>query len=381
MRREETMQRVVARDIPATLDVPPYDAAAMDGFALPRNPSRPAPVTAVLAAGDIPGNRLADGGEGSVARIMTGAPVPVDCDRVIPIELAQIDQDEKRRESVTFDDLGDPGQHIRRRGEICRAGAPLITAGTPISAATTSLLATHGIGNLFVHAPPTVAFATTGDEIVPPETEPGPGQLRDSHSDFFRRALDAMALPQQALGIVPDDHGALRATIEQGLRSDVLILSGGVSKGEFDFVEDVLGEFGCTPIFDSVAIQPGKPVVAAHHPGGLVFGLPGNPASAQVCFWLFVHPALRILLGYDDAPWAQARTAKLGGPLPGAKGRDRFLPCRLERSDEGLVAYPHPPKGSHDVVAYGLVDGLVRVPAQAEPLQLGETCSVLALPA
>ena len=380
VRRDRTNQRVVARDISATLDVPPYDTSAMDGFALPSDPAQPAPVAVVLAAGDEPGALLADGGAGTVARIMTGAPVPADCDRVVPVELASVQGDEKEGELVTFTDTGNSGQHIRRRGEVSTVGAPLIAAGTPVSAATTSLLATHGIDDVPVHAPPTVAFATTGNEIVPPETEPGPGQLRDSHSDFFCRVLNDLALPHQSLGIVPDDPAALRQTIQEGLRSDVLLLSGGVSKGEFDFVEDVLAEFGCTSIFDSVAIQPGKPVVAAHHPGGLVFGLPGNPASAQVCFWLFVRPALRILLGYDDAPWAGARSATLGGPLPRAKGRDRFLPCQLEDGTDGLVAHPLPPKGSHDVVAYGLVDGLVRIPAGSAPGEAGQTCSVLALP-
>ena len=379
--REETRHRVVAREIPATLDVPPCDTSAMDGFALPENPAQPARVTAILAAGDAPGARLGDGGNGTVARIMTGAPVPTDCDRVVPVELARVQRDDNDQELVTFDDLGEQGQHIRRRGEVCRRGEALIAAGTPITAATTSLLATHGIREVPVHAPPTVAFATTGDEIVPPEEEPGPGQIRDSHSDFFRRALTELDLPQEALGIVPDDPDALRRTIERGLRADVLILSGGVSKGEYDLVEDVLGEFGCTSIFDAVAIQPGKPVVAAHHPGGLVFGLPGNPASAQVCFWLFVYPSLRILLGFDDAPWAGARSATLGAPLPGAKGRDRFLPCRLERGPGGLIAHPRPPRGSHDVVAYGLVDALVRVPAHSDALEPGALCSVFALPA
>lgn len=383
--RHVTRHRVVADDILATLDVPPSDTSAMDGFALPAKVTDPTTVSAILAAGDPPGPQLRDGGEGTVARIMTGAPVPKDCDRIIPVELARIQRTDAGIERVTFDDLGRSGQHIRRRGEVCTAGAPLIAAGTPITAATTSLLATHGIRQVSVHAPPTVAFATTGDEIVPPEAQPSPGQIRDSHSDFFHRVLDDLALPKLALGIVPDDPAALRETIRRGLRSDVLMLSGGVSKGEFDFVEDVLGEFGCTPIFDAVAIQPGKPMVAARHPGGLVFGLPGNPASAQVCFWLLVRPALRILLGYEDAPWSGAREATLSGALPGAKGRDRFLPCRIEEGDQddglGLVAHPRPPKGSHDVVAYGLVNGLVRIPAGSGPMAAGETCSVWQIPA
>ena len=139
-----------------------------------------------------------------------------------------------------------------------------------------------------------------------------------------------MGLEFEALGIAPDRREALAAAIGKGLEADVLLLTGGVSKGEYDYVEEVLEGFGCTFLFDAVAMQPGKPLVAAHHPGGLVFGLPGNPGSVMATFWLFVRPALRRLMGRADGYWHGALAGVLAGPLPGAKNRDRFLPAEVE---------------------------------------------------
>ncbi|NJL27009.1 MAG: hypothetical protein HC897_03555, partial [Thermoanaerobaculia bacterium] len=138
------------------------------------------------------------------------------------------------------------------------------------------------------------------DEVVPPEAEPGLGQLRDSNTAFLLAAGDTLGLGFRSLGIAPDRTDELREKITEGLESDVLLLCGGVSMGEFDLVEDVLAELGCRKLFDQVAIQPGKPLVAARHAGGWVFGLPGNPASVMVTFWLFVRPLLRRLMGSAD---------------------------------------------------------------------------------
>jgi molybdopterin molybdotransferase len=255
-----------------------------------------------------------------------------------------------------------------------RAGDPALPAGTPLTPGALSLLATHGYSELPVHRLPRVAVLATGDEVVPAEDEPAPGQLRDSNSDFLLAACGLAGAPCEPLGIALDRIAALRPLIAQGLERDVLLLSGGVSMGEFDFVEEVLAELGCTPVFDGVAIQPGKPLVFATHPGGLVFGLPGNPASVMVTFWLFVRPALRLLAGHRDSWWGRAQSATLAAPLPKAGGRDRFLPAEVEVRDGGLVVTPFPPKGSHDLAAYARGGGLVRVRPGAGPLPAGETC-------
>ena len=371
--RRSAAGRILARPLSATVDVPGLDVSAMDGYALPGpvKPGEARPVSGMIVAGDAPGFRL---DAPAVARIMTGAPVPAGADRVVPIE-----QTDGGKEVVVFQAEVPPGAHIRRRGEVLRTGDPLLPAGALLTPGALGLIATHGYPEVPAHRPPAVAVLTTGDEVVAPETEPAPGQLRDSHTDFLLAAGQRLGLRFESLGIAPDRVAELGALVERGLRSEVLLLCGGVSMGELDLVEGVLAALGCEAHFDAVAIQPGKPLVFATHPGGLVFGLPGNPASVMVSFWLFVRPALRRLMGIEDGWWSGALAGILEAPLPGSKSRDRFLPATVRTRDGRLFVTPHPPKGSHDLAAYGLGTALVRVRAGAEPAETGNTCEVLLL--
>ena len=167
--------------------------------------------------------------------------------------------------------------------------------------------------------------------------------------------------------------------MSRGLGSDVLLVGGGVSMGEFDLVEAVLADLGCELLFDHVAIQPGKPLVAARHAGGLVFGLPGNPASVMACFWLFVRPALRRLQGIDDAFWGGALAGTLTAALPGARDRDRFLPAEVGFADAALQVRPVSAVGSHDLSASAQGAALVRIHAGASPAGPGDRCEILPL--
>ncbi len=369
--RRAAVGRVLARALAATVDVPAADVSAMDGYAVGGAvmSGEPLPVAGTIAAGDPPDFALPPG---TAARIMTGAPVPAGADRVIPVE-----KTDGGRERVTFAGGAEPGEHVRRRGEILRTGDLLLPAGSRLTPGALALLATHGHGELPVHRAPSVAVLTTGDEVVPPDTVPAPGQLRDSHTDFLLAAGATLGLRFVPLGIAPDRVDPLRDLIRQGLRADVLLLCGGVSMGEFDFVEGVLAELGCETVFDGVAIQPGKPLVFAVHPGGLVFGLPGNPASVMVSFWLFVRPALRRLLGFADSWWGPALPAILAAPLPGMGPRDRFLPAAVEIRNGEILVTPFPPKGSHDLATFAHGTALVRVPAGSAPREAGERCEVL----
>lgn len=374
--RRAARGRVLARNLPATVDVPPLDVSAMDGYALPGAvpPGEARPVAATVVAGDQPGFVLEPP---AVARIMTGAPVPTGADRVIPVEQTT---NPGGRETVVFHAEAPPGAHIRRRGEVLRAGEALLAAGTLLTPAALSHLAAHGHGEVPVHRAPGVAVLTTGDEVVAPEEEPAPGQIRDTHTDFLLAAGAALGLSFESLGTAPDREVELASRVERGLGFDVLLLCGGVSMGELDLVEGVLGRLGVRPDFDAVAIQPGKPLVfGSHRRGGrgIVFGLPGNPASVMVAFHLFVRPALLRLLGRPASWWGDALEATLTAPLPAGKPRDRFLPCRTERRDGRLLATPVDSKGSHDVAAYAAGDALVRVRTGAEPAQAGERCEVL----
>jgi molybdopterin molybdotransferase len=269
------------------------------------------------------------------------------------------------------------GAHIRRGGEVVRAGAPLLAPGDLLTPGAVSLLASHGVGEVAVHRRPAVAVLSTGDEVVPPEVTPAPGQLRDSNTAYLAAAGRAFHLDFRSLGIAPDRIGKLREMIAEGLRSDVLLLCGGVSMGEFDFVEEVLDQLGCETLFDRVAIQPGKPLVAARHRGGWVFGLPGNPASVMVTFQLFVRPLLRRLQGHDDGFWHGALDAELTDPLPAGKPRDRFLPATVRADGGRLLATPHPPRGSHDVVHYARGTALLRIRPHAAPTPAGGRCEIL----
>lgn len=372
--RAEAAGRVLAASLTATVDQPPADVSAMDGYAVHGDVAvgEPIPVRGTVAAGRPPALELA---AGEAAKIMTGAVVPPGGDRVIPVE-----QTDGGDEQVRFRIAPEAGAHIRRGGEVIRAGGPLLERGTLLTPGAISALASHGYGTVSVVPAPTVAVMTTGDEVIPPEELPAAGQLRDSNTSFLLAAGHSLGLDFRSLGIARDDVDMLRGKIRQGLEADVLLLCGGVSMGEYDFVEDVLAELGCEQLFDRVAIQPGKPLVAARHPGGWVFGLPGNPASVMVTFWLFVRPLLRRLQGLPGGFWEGALTAELTAPLPPSKGRDRFLPAEITFADGKILAAPRGPRGSHDVVAYAHGTALVRVHRDVRrPAVAGERCEILPL--
>jgi len=383
--RRQATGRVLARPLAARVDVPGADVSAMDGYALAGLAGNIRPVAATIVAGDPPGFALPPG---AAVRIMTGAPVPAAADRVVPVELTERGGG---REVVTFlpaAEAGRAGDHIRRRGEVLRTGDPLLPALTRLTPGALALLATHGYAEVPIHRIPEVAVLATGDEVVPPETEPAPGQLRDSHTDFLLAAGASLGLGFTPLGIAPDRTPELAALVRRGLEADVLLLCGGVSAGEFDLVEGVLADLGCRVLFDAVAIQPGKPLVFAVREADasraagrrtLVFGLPGNPASVMVSFWLFVRPALRRLCGLPDGFWHGALRGTLAAPLPGAGPRDRFLPAEAATRAGEVIVTPFPPKGSHDLAAFARGTALVRVRAGAAPASAGERCEILPL--
>lgn len=369
--RRAALGRCLAGSVRAGVDVPAADVSAMDGFALAGPPAagHTLEIAGSVAAGEAPGMAMP---AGRAVRIMTGAPIPRGAERVIPVELCEVSEG-----AVVVRRDVEPGANIRRRGEIHRAGDPLLEPGALLTAGALALLATHGHGDIEVNRRPGVSILTTGDEVVPADAHPEPGQLRDSHTDFLLAACATLGIEARSHGVAPDEAAALRARLERTLDSEVALVTGGVSMGSHDLVEAALVELGCEILCDAVAMQPGKPLVLAAHPRGLVFGLPGNPASAMVAFWLFARPALRRMLGFADGFWQGALGGVLDAGLPAARDRDRFLPAAVRFTQGRLRVRPIPPRGSHDLGAFARGSALVRVPAGQEPRAPGDSCEIL----
>jgi molybdopterin molybdotransferase len=374
--RRRAAGRRLAAPVHATTDLPPCDLAALDGFALAGEATTASgyPIAGTRFAGDPLDGLLTPG---QAMRIMTGSAVPAGADRVVGVEETACEDDRMR---LTAEVL--PGAAIRRQGEIVRSGDRILGAGAPVTPAALALLASQGIATVEIHRPPRLALLLTGNEIVPPEAKPEPGQLRDSHSDFLLAELVRLGLQVRSLGIARDEPKLLAERVREGVENaDVLLCCGGVSMGEADFLAPVLAQSGFETLFHGVAIQPGKPLLAARRAAEgesrLVFGLPGNPASVMVAWWLFVRPALRRLMGEPEEFWSTARTGTLGAPLAAGKRRDRFVPARWRQEGMRTIVAPIPPKGSHDLLAFGHATALLRVRAGAPAAAAGGACEWL----
>ncbi len=361
VRRRDALGRRLVRPVEATTPVPAGDVSALDGFALGADFAEGATlrVAGTVAAGDAPGAVLPPG---AALKIWTGAPLPAGADRVIAIEDTEAAPDGR----VRLLRIPATGHAVRRGGEIARVGAELLLAGDLLGPAALGLLASQGIATIDVAAPPRVAILPTGDEVVPADRAPAPGQLRDSHSDFLLGALRQLGLEPTLCPVSPDDDAELTRRVGRALEDhDVLLVCGGVSRGERDFTEEAFERLGARCEVESVAIQPGKPFVFAHRGEQLLFGLPGNPASVMVAFRLFVAPALRRLEGDGRAAfWSDARTVELTNALGAGKGRDRFVPARrVDRWQGREQVETLGVRGSHDLLTFARADRLLRIRA------------------
>jgi molybdopterin molybdotransferase len=299
----EANGRLLAEPIVSTVDLPPFDNTAMDGFAL-RCGGEALPagsefeVTGLSAAGDA----VAHAREGAW-RIMTGAPIPAGCDSVIPVEqVTVLAQDaEGALERIRLEVELPPGQHIRRAGEDVRRGARLVDAGSRVNPEALALLAALGIGEVALQRRPRVAVLCTGRELVDDPAAPlANGQIRNSNGPFLAAALPAHGAELVLRETVPDTVEAFLASLQRAVQagSDVVLSTGAVSMGEFDFVPEALARIGAETIFHKVRMRPGKPLLFARlASGALFFGLPGNPVSAAVGLRFFVSAALRALQG------------------------------------------------------------------------------------
>jgi molybdopterin molybdotransferase len=366
--------RVLAEDVAADLDMPPFDKAMMDGYAVRSADLAAGPrvldVVEEITAGRTPTKTLQDG---QAARIMTGAPIPAGADAVVMVEHCEAvgDTNVKVPQAVG-------GLNVQPRGREMRRGEIVLKAGTPLRSQEIGLLAIVGRTSIQAHPAPRVAVLATGDELVEASHMPGDGQIRNSNAPMLvGQVASACGVPHD-LGIGRDNLSHLWQLIGDGLTHDVLILSGGVSAGKLDLVPDVLRELGVTSHFHKVRMKPGKPLLFGTRGDTLVFGLPGNPVSSFVCFELFVRPALRRLHGFP-AESPAFLPLPLAEDFPYSTDRPTYHPARIEGTAVGEQVRPVPWLGSPDLRALTAANALLLLPAGDHKHRAGAALPVLRL--
>jgi len=373
---DEALGRVLAEDVAADRDLPPFDRSAMDGYALRAADVAQAPCALELVgevrAGDAPTLTV---GPGQAAKIMTGAPLPSGATAVQQVEKTR-PLDEFR---VTIEAAVEERQNVAPRGSEVRAGDTVLERGRLIDPSAVAVLATTGKARVRVARRPVAAVLVTGDEIVDVAELPGPSQIRNSNGPAVAAQARLAGANVRVLGIAPDRRDATVAALREGLAGvDVLIVSGGVSAGDYDLVEPALVELGTTLFFTKVAIKPGAPLVFGRRGETLVFGLPGNPVSAQVTFDVFVRAALLRMQGARVVS-RPVLEVELLERLRNKSGRTAHLPVRLCLADGKLGAQPVPSMGSADLVAHSRANALVVLEAERTLAEAGERAPALLL--
>jgi molybdenum cofactor synthesis domain-containing protein len=377
----EALGRVLAEDVFADSDLPPFNRAQMDGYAVRAEDVRSAPVTLRVVGESAAGRGWHERMKtGEAVRIMTGAPVPEGADSVQKVEVTQ-ESAEGEVTRVEIKEATVPGQHIVNRGTEIRSGERVLGAGVWINAARMAALASFGYAQLLVGARPRVAVLATGTELVAVEEKPGADQIRDSNSYSLGAYAERAGAQVERLPLAGDDPEILKHEIrEAAARSDVLVLSGGVSMGVYDFTKAALASLGAEIFFERVALRPGKPTVFARLGQTLVFGLPGNPVSVSVTFNLFARTALFAMQGALSAALTE-EWAVLSRAVKGAAERASYLPAMLRTDERGrLLAEPLKWGGSSDFVAFAEAAALLIVPQGTRALAAEEIVRVVRLP-
>ncbi len=376
---------ILAQTVHAQEPLPPFAASTKDGYAVVAadGPGR------YQLIGEVTAGRLADFRvePGTVAYITTGAPLPAGADAVVMVEeTARVD--DPHGPQVEIQPGVRPGADVRQIGSDIRTGEAVLNAGTRLGAAEIGLLATVGVATVPVHAPPTVAILSTGDELVEPDQTPGPGQIRDSNRATLAAAVGmAGGLPLD-LGIATDQEPILRAAIAHGLHAgDILLTSGGVSMGDLDLIKPLLEAQGQVH-FGRIRMKPGKPLTFAtvdvDGRRKLVFGLPGNPVSSLVTFYLFVVPAIRQLAGWRD-PHLLRVQAQLAQPLTLDAYRPEYHRATLQwdvtlhEGAGGYLAMSTGSQASSRLLSMRTANALLELPQAAGTLPAGATVTALLL--
>lgn len=372
---EDAVGRVLAEDIFADTDMPPFDRSQMDGYAVRAADTKDAPVVLKLVGESAAGRgwkgRLK---AGEAIRIMTGAPLPSGADAVQKIEMTQ-----EADGTVIINEPTEKGRFIVPKGKEVKKGTVVLRGGERLTASNIAIPAAFGYAKLKVSKRPRVAILATGTEIVPIKTKPKPDQIRNSNSLMLASLCEAAGAETVILPTVGDKLYELTGAIaDAAKKSDLVITTGGVSVGKYDLTKEAIAGLGAEVFFEKVKLKPGKPTVFARLKRSFFFGLPGNPVSAAVTFHLFVRRALMLMQSASaiDLP---SGFAVIDGEAKGTRERDSYLPASLATDSEGrLLAVPLRWHGSSDFIGFANAEALVRIPAGTS-LTSGEVCEVLFL--
>jgi molybdopterin molybdotransferase len=373
-----TLGRVLGEDIAAPFDIPLWDNSAMDGFAVRFQdietalPDCPVHLTVIedLPAGYLPQKAV---GPLQATRIMTGAPLPTGADTVVRKE-------DTVSSPATVDILTPPsrGENIRRRGENVRQGDLTLPRGTVLRPGHIGLLASFCRSHLAVHQVPKVAVLATGDEVVAIDGERDQSKLVDSNTYSIAAQIKECGAHPLILGIARDERTELQRKLKEGLSADVIVTTGGISVGDYDYVREILEGLGVEMRFSKVAMRPGRPATFGTLGDKLVFGLPGNPVSCMVCFELFVRPALLKMMGYNQV-YRPRVEAVLAHDLTTKKGLRFFLRVQLTHRDGQVYASATGDQGSGILRSMALAKGLLVVPEDREKAHAGDKVTVYLL--
>jgi len=365
----DSLGRILAEDVLSDIDMPPFNKSAVDGFACRKaDLHRDLEIIETIPAGKTPEYSIT---EGSCSRIMTGSMLPEGADCVIMVE----DTKELSDDTIRF--AGQKtGVNICYRAEDIRKGDKVLESGTLIHPGQIAVLASVGCVNPVVYRQPVVAVLSTGDELVEPDQVPKPSQIRNSNATQLTAQIEAMNAIPLYFGIVPDDEEKTRSAIEEAFaEADMVLLTGGVSMGDFDFIPGILQEQKVEILFNRIAVQPGKPTVFGHREDKYVFGLPGNPVSSFVQFEMLVKPLLYALSGHTYRP-VQFKLPLAVDYSRRNNQRKAFVPVTFLPSGEVMPVEYH---GSAHIHAYVGADGIMSVPLGVTHFKKGDLVNVRSL--
>ena len=367
-----SLGRVLAKDVCANRDLPPYDVSAMDGFAVRSADisSTPAKLKIIedIKAGDMPGKIVQ---AGQCARIMTGAPVPQGADAVVRVE----DTQELSGNDVLIGVTVKRGKDVRPQGENMRGSDVVLKAGTEIIPGVIGVLATVKAAQVEVYRRPRVAILSTGNELEGIKEPVDPNKIPDSNTYALMAQVQALGIEPVLLGIARDDPKELEDYLRHGLEYEVLLVSGGTSVGVHDYVRPTIEMLGVQMKFWRVSIRPGHPLAFGSTNKSIVFGLPGNPVSSMVCFEEFVLPCLRQMMG-NPRLYRRTVMAHMAHAIKIRPGRTEFVRVQLTHGDAGYIASSTGTQSSGVLLSMAKADALLVIPSDSSGFEAGAQVTV-----